>query len=226
MTDDWNFSQFWKNRVYTTSLGIQILRNGMMAYTIFQDWGNVPSEYPYELLNPSASAADLQTKLDAYKNAFGKTKGNKLELLKKIIEYGKAISNGNSPEIPGDLSNAIDKLLLVGETPVDTPFISPVCWHHDISSGTAHTFFLDTRTRREYDQLVESPGLLSKKALDDQLPERIAEMNYPVVFVISPVPALGMPVIEEFAQPLAGLAQGGFAAEGVGGAPRGPYLVH
>ncbi|MDB5012174.1 MAG: hypothetical protein JWQ25_376 [Daejeonella sp.] len=80
---------------------------------------------------------------------------------------------------------------------------------------------LDTRTRREYDQLTGLPGLLSQEALDEQLPEHIAELNLPVVFVVSPVPALSTPVMEEFAQPLASMIQGGTDKEGVGGAPIG-----
>ena len=222
MTDDWNFSQFWKNRVYTASLGVQGIRNGMMAYTIFQDLGNVPAEYPRELFDLSSITPELQTKLDTYRTTFGKTKGNKLELLKKITEYGKAIAAGTSPEKPGALSNSIDKLLLPGSEPSATDdFITPVRWHYDIACGESHTFFLDTRTRREYDLLTGPPGLLPKQALDDQLPERIAEMNYPVIFVISPVPALGLPVVEEFAQPLVGSFEVVKNEEGIGGAPPG-----
>jgi hypothetical protein len=222
VTDDWNFSQFWINRAYTSSLGIQIMRNALMAYTLFQDWGNVPAEYPVSLLNANPSDADYQTKLDSYSGASGKAKGNKVELLLQIAKYGKAIASGQAPETPGELSNALDTLLLVGEDiTTETKFITPVRWHYDIPTGKAHTFFLDTRTRREFDVFVQSPGLLSQQALDDQLPERIKDENYPVVFVVSPAPAVGLPVIEEFAQPISGILQGGAKPEGVGGAPPG-----
>ena len=222
MTDDWNFSHLWKNRVHSSPLGVQLLRNGMMAYTIFQDWGNVPVEYPYELLKGTVSGTDLETKETNYKNTFKKTKGNKLELLKKISEYGKAMAAGSEPEKPGTLANTIDTLLLVAEkTPAADSFVTPVRWHYDITTGAAHTFFLDTRTRREFDEFTAFTGLLSKEAMDDQLPERITENNYPVVFVISPVPALSLPVIEEFAQPLVGMFESGINDKGIGGAPIG-----
>ncbi len=45
VTDDWNISQRWVNSVYSKSLGRDIIRNALMAYAIFQDWGNVPGEY-------------------------------------------------------------------------------------------------------------------------------------------------------------------------------------
>jgi hypothetical protein len=222
ITDDWNFSQFWINRAHTSPLGIQVLRNALMAYTLFQDWGNVPAEYPVSLLRTSPTDPDYQTKLDNYSAASGKAKGNKVDLLQKISKYGKAISAGQLTETPGELSNAIDTLLLVGEAPAtEIKFVTPVRWHYDIPTGKAHTFFLDTRTRREFDEFVMNPGLLSQQALDDQLPERIAQENYTVVFVVSPAPAVGLPVIEEFAQPISGILQGGISSEGVGGAPPG-----
>ncbi|MDB5012173.1 MAG: hypothetical protein JWQ25_375 [Daejeonella sp.] len=116
ITDDWNFSQFWKNRAYTSPIGTQILRNGLMAYTIFQDWGNVPTEYPAILFNPPANPDDdLKKKQEEYLNAVGKVKGNKIGLLKKISEYGKAISKGEFPEAPAELSYSLDTLLLLGE---------------------------------------------------------------------------------------------------------------
>ncbi len=222
ITDDWNFSQFWINRAHTSPLGIQVLRNGLMAYTVFQDWGNVPAEYPVSLLNATSTDPDFQTKLEGYSSASGKAKGNKVGLIQKIATYGKAIALGQAPESPGELSNALDTLLLVGEeVTAETKFITPVRWHYDVPAGKAHTFFLDTRTRREFDEFVVSPGLLSQQALDDQLPERIAQENYTVVFVVSPAPAVGLPVIEEFAQPISGILQGGIQPQGVGGAPTG-----
>ncbi len=45
VTDDWNISQKWKNDAYGNPLGKSIIRNALMAYTLFQDLGNVPDEY-------------------------------------------------------------------------------------------------------------------------------------------------------------------------------------
>ncbi|GJM36356.1 MAG: hypothetical protein DHS20C18_53570 [Saprospiraceae bacterium] len=225
VTDDWFFSQFWKNRVLTSPLGVQVMRNALMAYTLFQDWGNVPNEYPLNLLNlPAQPAADLQTQRENYLSTIGKNKGDKIILLQKITEYGKALSAGNQPTPAQPLPESLDRFFFFGEAAAEgeVPAItSPVRWHYNVPSGPAHTFFLDTRTRREYDEFTGPPGLLSKKALDEQLPESIADENHALVFVISPVPALGLPVLEEFAQPVVGLVEGGFSGEGVGGAPEG-----
>ena len=45
ISDDWNISMKWKNEVYGNTLGKAIVRNGLMAYALFQDLGNTPSEY-------------------------------------------------------------------------------------------------------------------------------------------------------------------------------------
>ena len=45
ITDDWNLTQEWRNRVLTTNLGSTILRNGLVAYAVCQGWGNDPAAF-------------------------------------------------------------------------------------------------------------------------------------------------------------------------------------
>jgi hypothetical protein len=45
ITDDWNLNPSWRDRVFTSPLGKAIVRNGMMAYALFQDWGNQADRY-------------------------------------------------------------------------------------------------------------------------------------------------------------------------------------
>jgi hypothetical protein len=45
VTDDWNINKKWKNQVYTRPLGGGIIRNGLLAYGIFQGWGNDPQAF-------------------------------------------------------------------------------------------------------------------------------------------------------------------------------------
>jgi hypothetical protein len=45
ITDDWNISKKWVNRVYTTGMGTTVVRNGLMAYGVFQGWGNDPRAF-------------------------------------------------------------------------------------------------------------------------------------------------------------------------------------
>jgi len=45
VTDDWNLSQKWINRVYSKPLGAQTIRNALCAYALFQGWGNDPAAF-------------------------------------------------------------------------------------------------------------------------------------------------------------------------------------
>jgi hypothetical protein len=55
VTDDWNLNPMWKDRVYTNPLGKTLLRNGILAYAVFQGWGNDPEYFE------SGPAAELLT---------------------------------------------------------------------------------------------------------------------------------------------------------------------
>lgn len=45
VADDWNGSRSWREEVYGSPLGLSMVRNGLAAYAIFQDWGNMPTSY-------------------------------------------------------------------------------------------------------------------------------------------------------------------------------------
>jgi len=56
MTDDWNINNFWETQI--EPLGKQVLCNGLVAYYLFQGWGNDPDNFSHgkglefkELLN-------------------------------------------------------------------------------------------------------------------------------------------------------------------------------
>ena len=53
ITDDWNISKRWINRVFTHPLGTAVVRNGLMAYGAFQGWGNDPQSFAEEGNNQS-----------------------------------------------------------------------------------------------------------------------------------------------------------------------------
>ena len=65
ITDDWNLTALWKDRVYSTDLGRTIIRNGLVSYAMFQGWGNDPAAFEsgpnkelldaIERLNPPAA---------------------------------------------------------------------------------------------------------------------------------------------------------------------------
>ncbi|MFS0821208.1 hypothetical protein [Bacillus sp. 1P02SD] len=50
ITDDWNISHHWKNSVYQSNLGRHVIANGLMAYWLFQAWGNDPDRFDQSFL--------------------------------------------------------------------------------------------------------------------------------------------------------------------------------
>lgn len=48
VTDDWFLNGAWQTKVYASPLGKRIVTNGLAAYAVFQDWGNLSARY----LNP------------------------------------------------------------------------------------------------------------------------------------------------------------------------------
>lgn len=166
VTDDWYITKDWRDKVLTAPLGVNILRNALMAYTLFQDWGNDPATYS------------------------GGNKANLLNQLPLVFPVGA----GSGPATPP--ADALDVLFgfnLTDETP------PPVLWHYSVPSSETTTYVLDTRTRRTYETRYSPPGLLSKSAMDDQIPLNALAEKF-LIFV-SPAPVLGLGLIEELLQP-------------------------
>ncbi len=45
VTDDWFLVKNWVDQVLTSPLGVNVLRNGMLSYALFQGWGNDPKKF-------------------------------------------------------------------------------------------------------------------------------------------------------------------------------------
>lgn len=65
---------------------------------------------------------------------------------------------------------------------------------------------LDTRTRRQYDTTASPPGLLTRDALDHQLPATDALPEGHVLVVVSPAPVFGPVAMTEIGMPVAASA--------------------
>ncbi|SEN25870.1 hypothetical protein SAMN05192533_110195 [Mesobacillus persicus] len=50
LTDDWNLSLEWKQKVSESPLGRHVIANGLAAYWAFQGWGNAPSAFNNKFL--------------------------------------------------------------------------------------------------------------------------------------------------------------------------------
>jgi len=181
ITDDWYITQRWKNQVLSKPLGRDIIRNGLMAYAVFQDWGNVPDEYV-----PIGDGAEAASSLT-----------DKTKFIRLINEYCYRVANKLKLDtMASEVIEPMEVLLGMGDE------ASKLKWHYDVSTGKATTYVLNTRTSRTYPSLNTPPGLISDESFPEQLPEDIAD-SAPFTLVISPVPVLGLASFEELIQPLA-----------------------
>ena len=174
VTDDWYITKDWKDKVLTAPLGVSVLRNGLMAYTIFQDWGNVPTQYDETIAVTPKS-----------------------ELLKQIQQVIPAAGDAPVPAA----ANALD-IAFGFNLPDETP--PPVKWHYTVPCSETTIYVLDTRTRRAYETRYSAPGLLNPGAMDDQIPFAAQPEKFLVFVSPAPVLGLGtleeliQPVITAF----------------------------
>src|SRR5262249_5753611 len=64
VTDDWNMSLDFVNRVYSDSLGRRIVQNALVAYALCQHWGNVPEQFQNDASGKPAAGRQLLNLLD------------------------------------------------------------------------------------------------------------------------------------------------------------------
>ena len=180
VTDDWNLSQIWRDRVFTSPLGRTILRNGLLGYYLCQGWGNDPVAFEEDLPQPSGPPEPSPRK-------------------QLFLALQRLFPKGD--ELPPDRAAADEIDLLLGLDGADPP----VKWHYSIDGPRHRAIVLDNRTRRAYVSRVSPPTNLSPNAIRDQIPD-IAVKPLPagieVLFVIAPLPLLGVPVFDELLGPL------------------------
>jgi hypothetical protein len=161
VTDDWNLSQAWRDRVHTAPLGRRILTNALLAYALFQDWGNDPKRY---------------------------LKG----VYRKVLEQAAGFFPANAQSGPPiAVTTELEKLFALNQPdPEPAPDLK---WHFSIDGQRHRVIVLDVRTRRVFRSRYLPPGLLSPKALEEQLPDPLDKplpAGIDVLFVVSQTPAL------------------------------------
>jgi hypothetical protein len=53
ITDDWNMTRGFCDGVYGNPLGRRLIQNGLIAYSIFQAWGNLPEQFEKDVQEPA-----------------------------------------------------------------------------------------------------------------------------------------------------------------------------
>ncbi len=179
VTDDWNISEKWRRRVVSAPFGRAILRNGLMAYAVFQAWGNDPEKFRHEGSPPEAEWHPNE------------------KLLAALTTHVDAITAPTSATL-----DMIDALLGL-DKPVTNPKVE---FSYAVAGPKFKVQVLDTRTRRTYKGAGHAPPRLLGGNLDGQLPKGPFTDGRELLVVVSPVPVLFPRIFESLLQPIAGLA--------------------
>ncbi len=188
ITDDLFLNPMWRRRVLGSTLGQKILTNGMLAYALFQDWGNDPRRYD--------QATDEQRP-----DLGGQLPGDLLVRAAGYFPTGRrqgpdaAAFTALAKMFGHNLDNAPD---LDGRFRAVHP---PLKWHFSVDGPKHRVVALDNRTRRSYAAEIGPPGNVSPEALVDQLPLPPLPAGREVLIVVAPLQVFGAGLLDEIVSP-------------------------
>jgi hypothetical protein len=194
VSDDWNLNQAWCLRVLGQPLGRQVVQNALLAYTIFQAWGNTPDRFEAGTAGGKLLAATQKRSasegLDPAAN----------------LEIARLLGMPQTDPLTG-----LPKFSKDGEVSILDRDPEAVSWHYTIESNCHQIIVLDTRTWRGYHlvgvasplenrAVIEPPMLLSPTAFDRQLIQPL-QSPHPSdaprqTFIVAPTNLFSLPVID------------------------------
>jgi hypothetical protein len=164
VTDDWNLGRAWRDRVFTSALGRRVITNALVALVAFQDWGNDPLRYRR---GPYRTTLDL------------------------VPDYQPLATVNPGDADPGEATaRLLEKLFGLNQPDPETP-APQLKWHFSVDGPRHRVLALDTRQRRVYRSRYLPAGLLSDKALAEQIPDPAQQPLPPgieMLVVVSPTP--------------------------------------
>jgi hypothetical protein len=186
VSDDWNLNQAWCLRVLGRPLGRRLVQNALLAYTVFQAWGNTPGQF---------AIGETGEKLLAAAQSWSASQGTDIKADEAIARYVGMPPNDPHTGLP----------LLVEDGSVFILDRDPevLTWHYILQSDCHQVIVLDTRTWRGYptqQKAIAPPMLLCPKAFEQQLvlplQKTAQETEIPATFVIAPTNVFGSQVID------------------------------
>ncbi|MBE9010168.1 PhoD-like phosphatase [Pseudanabaenaceae cyanobacterium LEGE 13415] len=191
VSDDWNLNRAWCFRVFGRPLGRRVVQNAMLAYSLFQAWGNTPEQF-----ETGQSGEKLLTAAQGWSNSKGTNR----------IAY-EAIANyiGMPPE---DSETGLPNLVRDEDVMILDRHPESLQWHYTIPSSCHRMVVLDTRTWRGYpieeraeqfgvSRAVAPPMLLCPTALKHQLSLLQACTPEQLPILVTPTNLFGLKIIDQ-----------------------------
>ncbi|BAB76305.1 PhoD-like phosphatase [Anabaena sp. FACHB-709] len=185
VSDDWNLNQAWCLRVLGNPLGRRTVQNALLAYSVFQAWGNTPEQF-----TDGRSGEKL---LAAAKN-WSASAGKNVEADQAIARYVGMPSCNPHTGLPNFVLE--DGVFILERHP------ETLTWHYTITSNCHEVIVLDTRTWRGYPadkKPIAPPMLLCPRAMKQQLLQplqKTADKQNLTTFVIAPTNVFGLQAID------------------------------
>ncbi len=155
VTDDWNMLRDWCEQVYKRPLGRRVIQNGLLAYAIFQAWGNTPERFA-----PGQPGANLLDAARAWVAAQG-ANPNIDRQIAQLVGVPGALSAG------GEFTGFFNQVGAFFQLAVN----NALRWHYTIKGPKFEILVTDSRMQRGYtNDKYAPPAHLSSGALDEQIP--------------------------------------------------------
>ena len=194
VTDDWNISRDWCEVVYNKPLGRRAVQNALLAYAIFQDWGNNPASY-----EDGEAGAALLTAASSWVQSQGTNLKEEQDIARRVGIPGLRDPKRMTPfaltHEGGDTNVKFDEVYGVKQLSRSDDALD---WHYTVSGQNHEVLVLDTRTSRAYPGgSFDPPILMSSTAFEAQIPENQAKPNS-ITFVVAPTNLIVLPPFDHW----------------------------
>jgi hypothetical protein len=191
VTDDFYMNRKWVSQVLASPAGMTVVRNGLLAYALFQGWGNDPDNSGVQFAPLLTAVANWATVTPT----FSPNDTTNLPAIAKALRIPTGV-NETSPFV---FSTAADA----------DPSADPIDWDFSFAFDHYEILALDTRTHRTYPirdgataqaSGLIPPGLISADSLNDQIPTGPPPWVAPnegVTIVVVPGPWTTLSVVEK-----------------------------
>jgi hypothetical protein len=185
VSDDWNLNRAWCLRVLGKPLGRHVVQNALLAYAVFQGWGNTPDRFEV-----GRSGGKLLAAAQTWSASGGTDAAAHLEIARLV-------------GMPPSDAMGLPKFVSDGEVSILDRDPEAVSWHYTIESNCHEVVVLDTRTWRGYDlnrSEIDPPMLLSPTGFDRQLIQPL-QSRCPTdaprqTFIIAPTNLFSLEIID------------------------------
>jgi len=179
ITDDWFLNRKWTEfGLEKNTLNQRIISNGLVAYALFQDWGNTPKDYH----------KDDKKKLLELINTLG---SNSLQFNISSVE---ALWEDLTKLVMPKLIDVVALQGQVGRLAGGKRLDGGLKWNYHFTIPCANIIFLNTRTNRGYSSKKGDAALISTHKMKGQL---VTNHNKSFNIVISPAPFIGNIKLED-----------------------------